>query len=525
VFQIIPPLLALLLGTALRIHGLAQDARLHPDEALYNTYARDAAIQGDWLFNRPLDKPPLMLYANTLSMTFVAVQVNADGVLDFPSVRIGEFAGRLPNTLVGIALVAVVYALAKCLYRDSGVALIAMLLTALSPFAVAFSPTAFTDVFMTFWMVMALWLATCDRWGTAGMCLALGLASKQPAPLYLPVILMVGAIVLYPSPQSPPRTQRGDFSCAKPVMDRLIRFGAAFAVGVMILLLWDAMRDQPSIWQVSAARENYPSRWARPDEILPRLEAWLGYAQWLIGAGWITAILSLLALVAIGARIHRVLQDHHVLIDAALLAHVLGYGLLHWLVAFNTFDRYLLPLLPLVALLVARGVRWLGNQVAWWRDGPVWLPGGRAHWPSPTIRGFILSLWGTLVLMVLVFPALDASEGRVGVGGDLGQHDGIDQVADYLNDKPVATVVYDHWLGWELAYYMGPWTDKRRVYYPTPELLVQDAVKLHEIGPRYFPAPVDAPITAWLDALDDAGFAPQPVFTTDRFVVYALTPP
>ena len=62
------PLLILLVGTGLRFHGLARDARFHPDEALYNTFARDAAVYGDWLFARPLDKPPLMLYANALSM-------------------------------------------------------------------------------------------------------------------------------------------------------------------------------------------------------------------------------------------------------------------------------------------------------------------------------------------------------------------------------------------------------------------------------------------------------------------------
>ncbi|HLU11718.1 MAG TPA: hypothetical protein VK003_18735, partial [Oceanobacillus sp.] len=61
--------LILLVGVALRIHALGQDRRFHPDEALYSTFARSAALNGDWLLHGSLDKPPLTIYASALSMT------------------------------------------------------------------------------------------------------------------------------------------------------------------------------------------------------------------------------------------------------------------------------------------------------------------------------------------------------------------------------------------------------------------------------------------------------------------------
>jgi hypothetical protein len=48
---------------------------------------------------------------------------------------------------------------------------------------------------------------------------------------------------------------------------------------------------------------------------------------------------------------------------------------------------------------------------------------------------------------------------------------------------------------------------------------------LHEIGPRYFPVPANAPVQPWLVALSEAGFAPTPVYFSANFVVYRLIPP
>lgn len=130
-----------------------------------------------------------------------------------------------------------------------------------------------------------------------------------------------------------------------------------------------------------------------------------------------------------------------------------------------------------------------------------------------------------VVLGVLLFiGAWKASEGQIPVNNLGADYVGIDVVADYLNTKPVATVIYDRWLGWELGYYMGQWTDKRRVYYPTPDLLAQGALSLCESGARYFPAPARQPIKPYLETLRAAGFHVTLAYETPQFVVYEIIP-
>ena len=102
---------------------------------------------------------------------------------------------------------------------------------------------------------------------------------------------------------------------------------------------------------------------------------------------------------------------------------------------------------------------------------------------------------------------------------------GIDDLADFLNQQPVATVIYDHWLGWELGYYLGQWHDKRLTYYPTPNALVQDALALCEIGPRFLPVPKTHAPGPWLEALRDAGFEVTLAYDDSRFAAYRFMPP
>jgi hypothetical protein len=223
----------------------------------------------------------------------------------------------------------------------------------------------------------------------------------------------------------------------------------------VVLLIWDAARSQPSsLWALAAANNN-PGRLIRSDEVLPRLITWTQYAKWFAGYGWMTAVLMVLAAIAFVTRLVRQPRRRDTLIDVLLVVYLLAYFLLHWLVAFNTYDRYLLPVLPVALLLIARGIAWMTY-------------GGARY---------VVSL---LIIMIVIgflsiAPALDAVNRRVPVGGDQGKHAGINTLADDLNAKPLGTIIYDHWLGWELGYYMGAWSDKRRVYYPRPAALAADA--------------------------------------------------
>lgn len=463
--------LILLAVAWLRFHALVAPVALHPDEAHFSTFARDAAVKGEWMLAGPLDKPPLSLYANALAHVFVGESV---------------FAARLTGALSSIILAAGMMALVRALYpkeRTLGIWVGGLIL--ISPYLAAFGATALTDNLMLLFMVLALWAASRQRAFAAGIALGLGMASKQQAVLYLPLVLALLWAVNGLS------------------LRAVLRFGLGLAVVIGALLLWDAARPETSLFALAAA--NNPTRLIRSSEIIPRLQLWLGYGQYLLGPPWLTVSLCWGSFGLLLWRIKRAPRQRATLIDLILWGYVLAYGLAHWLMAWNTYDRYLLPLVPPLALLAARLLQHLFTL---WH-GPRWIA------------------WALIAVMggMGLFGAIAASEQRSPIHSEHVQYNGIEAVAAFLNERPVATVVYDHWLNWQLGYYLGPWNDKRRVYYPTPQALVQDALRLCEDGTRYFPVPNNRPLGPWLAALDQAGFQPQPVYHTLNFSVYALIPP
>jgi 4-amino-4-deoxy-L-arabinose transferase-like glycosyltransferase len=484
-----------LVGATFRFHALTQDIRFHPDEALFSTFARAAAVNGDWLLHGALDKPPLTIYLSAVSMMLFGVHPLPNGVLDL-DVHIGEFAARVPGTFGSILLVVVMYRLARSLYPNGQtrfiVPLLAMGLMAVSPFAIAFSATVFTDGLMLLFMMLALMMVARGRWGWSGMFLALGFASKPQALYVIPLLVAVGWAL----------DDRRTWSSrvARLALPTIFIFG--------LLLIWDVFRDQPGgIWGLAAANNN-PGRLIRANEIISRMSACAGYARLLAGPGLVTIVLAFCAVMAFVWRMVYEPRWRTTLIDVVLITYVLAYMLAHWLVAFNTYDRYLLPVLPVALLLMSRGVAWAQDL----------MPENRM---TTTLRIGIAGL----CLIAFFLPARDASEGRARVGGDLSKHTGIDGVGVYLNSRDLGAIVYDHWLGWELSYYLGAWSDKRRVYYPTPDTLVAGALSEADTALRYFPVPADEQAGPWLEALRNAGFTVSLAYEVPRFRVYELVRP
>jgi len=213
------------------------------------------------------------------------------------------------------------------------------------------------------------------------------------------------------------------------------------------------------------------------------------------------------ALIVLGLRLIREPQRRGAITDLVWFNFIVVYSLIHWLVAFNTFDRYLLLILPPVILLARRGIERLLTVLV------------RAH-SDASLRIAIL-----IITLILLPTAISASEGRSMINNGHREYAGIDDLADYLNQQPVATVIYDHWLGWEIGYYLGQWHDKRLTYYPTPDALVQDALALCEIGPRFLPVPKTHTPGPWLEALEHAGFKITTAYENPNFTAYRLTPP
>ena len=313
------------------------------------------------------------------------------------------------------------------------------------------------------------------RWAAAGLALGLAFWGKQQA---LFVLIFLTFLLL---------KDRAGWRV-------WLRFSLPLGVSLLALLAWDAARPETSIFLQAAANNTPDQLLAPPDAWLARLVQLLQAALWLPGPPAATLLLLAGAAFAVLKRPARFAADR------SLVAALCLYLGIHIIFGFNLYDRFLLLLLPLLILPLARGLAALSEIHA-----------------RRNLRVIVLAA-------VLLGAAGTFSNQTPAIGGR-GAYAGIDELAAHLNGKPVATVIYDRWLGWQLDYYLGTWHDKRRVYHPTPDALVADALSLDEQGARYFASPLDLPYERWIDALHDAGFAVEVDYRSDRFIAFRLLPP
>ena len=430
------------------------------------TFARAAAVNGDWLLPGALDKPPLTIYLSALSMVAFGVVADDAGVLHLDPL-VGEFAGTLPNALLTVLLAGLMMRLARTLLRCERAALLAGALTAVSPYALAYGATAFTDIGLLFCAVLAWLLVVERRYEFAGVALGLAFWCKPQALFLLPLL-------------------SGQMLVQHAERDAWRRFVVPAALSLLALVVWDSARPETSLFALSAFH-NAPPRWiVETVDWLPRLTHWLRLGAWLIGPPLFT--LALLPLIVLG----RLRQS----VERLRLAFIVAYLACHVIFAFQLYDRYLLLILPPFILLAAAAAARL-----------------------------IVETRLLILLVMVVLAALVVGRDASPIGPDRGANAGIDALARHLNQKPVATVIYDPWLGWELGYYLGYWHDKRRVHFPMADALAAGAKSLDEIGDRYFVAPRKQPYADWLALLAAEGFVIAPDYASDAYLVYRLTPP
>ena len=261
----------ILLASLLQFHLLARDTRFHSDEAFFMTFARGAAVKGDWLLAGALDKPPLSIYLSALSMIAIGQTSDNAGVLQL-DVYAGEFAGALPNVMLALLATALMTRLAWQRYRDLSSALLAGLLCATSPFLASYGASAFTDMSLLFFALAAFHCACNRRWAGAGLALGLAFWSKQQA-LFVALFL---ALLLIRD-----RAGRRDW----------LRFVLPLGGAMLALLLWDAARPEASIFLQAAANNAPDHLLAPPDAWLARLAHLLRAALWLLGPPIIALVL------------------------------------------------------------------------------------------------------------------------------------------------------------------------------------------------------------------------------------------
>jgi hypothetical protein len=267
-------------------------------------------------------------------------------------------------------------------------------------------------------------------------------------------------------------------------------------------LVWDAVRGADSgFWETGFVVGN-PNRLIRNNEVWVRAQAWLRWLRYVIG--WPPlAIVGLILPAAVWGRGAR--TSRGAVATLVLLTYLIGYVAVYWLLAFNVFDRYLLPLVPIVGLLVGRAVGFLLKQRA--------------------------LLAAALICAALISPAWQASHDVYPIGGDHGRYDGIDQVSAFLAQQPVGTVVYDHWLGWPLSYYAFD----AYVYvswFASPVDLTEDLqIHFEPDEPRYLVLPAWVSASEPVDAVHAASLEATPALVTynrygrESSIVYRITLP
>jgi hypothetical protein len=204
-----------------------------------------------------------------------------------------------------------------------------------------------------------------------------------------------------------------------------------------------------------------------------------------------------------------------------LLIFVLGYFVFHWFLAIPTWDRYIVPVIPIVALVLSRFVYRVFN---------FFLPSVPLLTEYKNLFRRLVWLVPFLLVLVQAPSVLDAYHGRLPVGGSPAADQGAAQVASLLEGAPYGTVLYDHWYSWQWRYHL---LDKK-VYvnwFPGPDALIDDlAVFATRQNLSYLALPNNAESIPVLRRLSEAGFSLQPINLYDEekddpmIILYRIDP-
>ena len=262
----------------------------------------------------------------------------------------------------------------------------------------------------------------------AGVFLGAAIMTKQQGVLYAPLVL--GALWL--ARDTGRRSKR-----------KFVRSVCALIAGLALVTLpivyWDSLRWSvaPSPWDLSV--RNYaalallpPTDWpARALEWSPLL--WNLAASWAVWAAW--AGLLLAAILAA----HNA-DNYTENVDRRRYAAITLFGL--WSLAFvavhivttvQPWDRYLLPLAPMLALAAGWAIDALGRPL------------------SIGQMAAVVCAW----LVLVTAPALNAAQGRLPVGADHGDYAGLTEAIEAVrNASEQSFVLYHRELGSHYRFYL-----------------------------------------------------------------------
>jgi hypothetical protein len=527
----------LLLAAALRFHALFANS-FHPDEALFATFARLIATWRDPLLQtQTVDKPPLLFYLQAFF---------------YPLLGPVEWAARLPNWIASLLLIPLTGRLVIQLYRDPLAAVLAAALIALSPLTIQFSATAFTDPLLVTLLVASLVAVTAvfripysakekntqhairntqhatrnTQYVFATLLFGLAIATKYQAWLFLPLLL--GLLTFRPKSQIPnPKSQisnpKSQISTTHLYVSRFTFHAPrstlllAALTPVLAVFLWEWARTGRFTLLNSQLAGYGGLRLAWSWELWPRLNYWGELWSYLLGSSVLAFGLLLAMPPFLALLIHE--QDRPTALDQLFLLFLLGYSLLHWFVAVPVWDRYILPVVPIAAILLGRFTSRLLAFAT---------PHLLGDLPNRPTRVKMLPLVVTVFLLLAQLPsAFQARLGRFPIGGRPAADSGAADVAALLAHAPYGTVLYDHWYSWLWRYHLldsGIYVS----WFPHPAALVRDLTVFGgtDQPPRYLALPASPAAQPVLQAVTEAGFAARPLYTAeDGITLYQLISP
>ena len=477
-----------LFGFALRLQLLDRFA-LHRDEAIYAFWAR-YFWENDLLFLSVWpDKPPLFIVLLSAALELLGTD---------------PAASRYLNIAISTLTIPVVAALATRLWHGrSGLAAAAAM--AFSPYAISFSPTLFTDPLLVLAGSLGIYFALRRRLYWTGFWVGVAIMTKQQGLLYLPLIAMLLAV------------GGGRISRIEAPRALTLLFAGLLTV-LLPVLYWDSLRWDvaPSPWDLAVRNYGVLS-------LLPLAEWPTRIASWrplllVMVSGWVIWLsLAILPIWSALSRIYRQRRGANTPIAAGALPNTRFYLILLWGAFFcllhiaasvAIWDRYLLPLAPLVALTIGWIVTTALARVN------AYLPWRRS--PMPAIA---------LVALTLLPAATSAATGGYPIGGDRGAYSGLQAALSWLQtEAPSQAILYHRSLGWHYQFYLYDDVqtgDIQLRWFPSEVYLADNVIKAAHRA-RFVLQPDWEPLRGLDRQLQIRRFNMKERFNAGHFTVYEI---
>jgi 4-amino-4-deoxy-L-arabinose transferase-like glycosyltransferase len=322
-----PVLTLILLASVTFFLGLGRQAITDSDEGFYAEAAREMIEGGDWLtphfnYEERWQKP--VLYYWLTAATFLATGPT-------------EYAARWWSALSGLGLVLLTWVAARRMTRRDDTAWLAGAIVATCYGCFAMARMALPDLPLAFFITLTIWSALEGRWALAGAAVGLGFLVKGPLAVVVPAIVLL------------------------PILWRERRLGVLTVRNLSVAMVLFALIGLP--WYAAMTYEHGTAylqsffvgdnleRFATDRFNEPR--AFWFYAPILLGGllPW-----SLFIFVMAPSAWDVVTRRRQLTADEWRLLIWIAVPLLFFTLSVGKQPRYILPVLPPMAILVGRAI-------------------------------------------------------------------------------------------------------------------------------------------------------------------------